>query len=48
MTTTEPVMWAPPADVRSATQIGRFVTWLAENRGVRLKGYDELWRWSVV
>ncbi len=40
-------MWAPPADVLSATQIGRFLTWLAEDRGVRLKGYDELWRWSV-
>ena len=41
------MLWAPPADVLSTSQIGRFVTWLADTRGLSLKGYDELWRWSV-
>ena len=25
----------------------RFMRWLQENRGVRVAGYDELWRWST-
>ncbi len=41
------MLWAPPADVLSTSQIGRFVTWLADTRGLSLDGYDELWRWSV-
>ena len=41
------VLWTPPADVRQTTEIGRFLTWLRDERGHDLAGYDELWRWSV-
>jgi acetoacetyl-CoA synthetase len=41
------VLWTPPADVRETTQIGRYLTWLSETRGIDHAGYDELWRWSV-
>jgi acetoacetyl-CoA synthetase len=41
------VLWTPPADVRETTEIGRFLTWLRDERGRDLAGYDELWRWSV-
>jgi acetoacetyl-CoA synthetase len=41
------VLWTPPADVRETTEIGRFLTWLRDERGRDLNDYDELWRWSV-
>jgi acetoacetyl-CoA synthetase len=41
------VLWSPPADVLKTSEIGRFVTWLREEHGRDLAGYDELWRWSV-
>ena len=42
-----PVMWTPPADLRETTEIGRFMAWLASNRGLDFASYDELWKWSV-
>ena len=41
------MMWTPPADVRETTQLGRYLDWLRETRGIDHAGYDELWRWSV-
>ena len=41
------VMWTPPADVRETTQLGRYLDWLRETRGIDHASYDELWRWSV-
>ena len=41
------VLWSPPADALETTEIGRFLTWLRDERGRDLAGYDELWRWSV-
>jgi acetoacetyl-CoA synthetase len=41
------VMWTPPADVRETTQLGRYLDWLRETRGIDPAGYEELWRWSV-
>ena len=41
------VLWTPPADVRETTQVGRYLDWLKEERGIDHAGYDELWRWSV-
>jgi acetoacetyl-CoA synthetase len=41
------VLWTPPADVRETTQLGRYLDWLREERGIEHAGYDELWRWSV-
>ena len=41
------VLWAPPRDLRSSTELGRFLTWLQEQRGLHLSGYAELHAWSV-
>src|ERR687898_2913551 len=40
-------MWTPPADVGETTQLGRYLGWLRQTRGIDHVGYDELWRWSV-
>lgn len=51
MTSTAPEpgrqIWAPSADAAEATVLGRFLTWLSLERGVRMQTYDELWHWSV-
>jgi acetoacetyl-CoA synthetase len=41
------LMWEPPADVRESTEIGRFLTWLERERGLRFADHRELHRWSV-
>jgi acetoacetyl-CoA synthetase len=41
------VLWTPPPDAGRRTRIGRYLEWLAAERGLRFAGYDELWRWSV-
>jgi acetoacetyl-CoA synthetase len=41
------VLWTPPADVLQTTEIGRYLSWLRDERGRELADYDELWRWSV-
>jgi acetoacetyl-CoA synthetase len=41
------VLWTPPADARETTELGRYLEWLRETRGIEHSGYDELWRWSV-
>jgi acetoacetyl-CoA synthetase len=41
------VLWTPPADVRRNSRIGRYLDWLAAERGRDLADYQALWRWSV-
>jgi acetoacetyl-CoA synthetase len=41
------VLWAPPANVRETTEMGRYLSWLRDERGRDLADYDALWRWSV-
>jgi acetoacetyl-CoA synthetase len=41
------VLWRPRTDLRQTTEIGRFMTWLHDRRGLTIESYDELWRWSV-
>ena len=41
------LVWEPPVDVLERSQVGRFMSWLAEHRGLELRTHDELWRWSV-
>ena len=31
------VLWSPPADLRETTEIGRFITWLADRRVARVR-----------
>ena len=40
-------LWTPPPDVRSTTEIGRYLTRLALRRGLTFESYAELWQWSV-
>jgi acetoacetyl-CoA synthetase len=42
-----PVLWTPPADALQTTEIGRYLTWLDDERGLSFHGYDRLWSWSV-
>ena len=41
------VLWRPRADARTTTNLGRYLTWLEEKRGLAFAGYDDLWRWST-
>jgi acetoacetyl-CoA synthetase len=41
------VIWQPPADVRTSSNVGRYLTWLQEHRGLAFATYEDLWRWSV-
>lgn len=41
------VMWTPRADARETTQLGRYLDFVRDARGRDLRGYDELFEWSV-
>jgi acetoacetyl-CoA synthetase len=41
------VLWSPTPESVAASGVGRFLDWLARERGLRFDGYDALWRWSV-
>ena len=43
------VLWSPAADAGDRTRIGRYLRWLAAERGRAFApdDYDGLWRWSV-
>jgi len=44
---TPPVLWTPPDDARRRSRLGRYLDWLATERGLELADYDAAWRWSV-
>ncbi len=41
------VLWTPRENLRQATEIGRFMTWLHDRRDLEIDSYEALWRWSV-
>jgi acetoacetyl-CoA synthetase len=41
------ILWSPPAVPDEASQVGRYLGWLAQRHGRSFAGYDELHRWSV-
>jgi acetoacetyl-CoA synthetase len=41
------VLWSPPADVRQTTEIGRYMNWLRDDRGLDFPDYDALQKWST-
>ena len=41
------VLWAPPADARRTSELGRYLDWLQAERGLAFESYEELYRWSV-
>lgn len=40
-------LWRPSAEQVEASNLTRYLRWLASDRGLRFGGYDDLWRWSV-
>lgn len=42
-----PILWMPPADARTSTRLGRFLTFCEERCGRTFDDYDALWAWSV-
>ncbi|MEY2568239.1 MAG: acetoacetyl-CoA synthetase [Actinomycetota bacterium] len=44
---TPDVLWQPPIDVRETSRIGRWMSWLEDERGLPFADYDAAWRWSV-
>src|SRR4051794_14719763 len=41
------VLWTPPVDVLETSRMGRYLTWLREERGVDKADYAALYDWSV-
>ena len=41
------VLWRPPAGARETARMGRYMTWLADTRGLSFDSYAQLWEWSV-
>jgi acetoacetyl-CoA synthetase len=41
------ILWEPPPDAAASTRMGRYMTWLADERSVRVGDYQSLWQWSV-
>jgi acetoacetyl-CoA synthetase len=41
------ILWTPPPDLLQTTEIGRYMSWLRDERGRDLATYEALWRWSV-
>jgi acetoacetyl-CoA synthetase len=41
------ILWSPPAGSGESTNMGRYLAWLNERRGLAFAGYEDLWAWSV-
>jgi acetoacetyl-CoA synthetase len=41
------VVWQPSEEQKQATNLARYLRWLATTRDLRFRDYQELWRWSV-
>jgi acetoacetyl-CoA synthetase len=41
------LLWEPSAELVERARMTEYMRWLADDRGLRFDGYDELWRWSV-
>ncbi|NJD29425.1 MAG: acetoacetate--CoA ligase [Chloroflexi bacterium] len=41
------ILWSPPASALERSRMGKYLAWLASDRGLELRTYDEAWRWSV-
>src|SRR5262245_14802014 len=45
--TTGQVLWLPPADARERFELGRYMNWLRDERGLDFPDYQALRAWSV-
>ncbi len=44
---TQDILWQPPADVRTTTRMGDYLSMLEATRGLTFDDYESLWEWSV-
>ena len=44
---TPPVLWTPPADARTNSRLGQFLTHCEQRSGREFADYDALWNWSI-
>lgn len=47
MTSRGDLLWRPDEARRNEANITSYKRWLADNRGLSVNGYHDLWRWSV-
>lgn len=40
-------LWSPRPEYAAQSNVARYQRWLADERGITTRDYDELWRWSV-
>ena len=45
--TGQDILWRPKAEQVDVCNLTRYLRWLESERGLRLAGYDDVWRWSV-
>jgi acetoacetyl-CoA synthetase len=41
------LLWQPTEEQKRATNLARYLDWLASTRNLRFEDYQQLWRWSV-
>jgi acetoacetyl-CoA synthetase len=41
------LLWTPSAELVEQANVTAFIAWLRDTRGLRLRGYQDLWEWSV-
>src|SRR5215470_14429568 len=46
-TTRGELLWEPPPDVLTASELGGYLEWLREHHDLSFATYEQLWRWSV-
>lgn len=47
MTDTPKVLWTPSEEIKSSSNLTRYIAWLKSKRGLDFTDYDELWQWSI-
>ena len=45
--TSPEILWSPSPDAREWSRMGRYLDWLAAERGIEHATYEDAWRWSV-
>ncbi len=40
-------LWEPSEEMRTGSELARFMAWTGERRGRRFADYGELWKWSI-
>jgi len=41
------LLWEPPQQIQDESNLKKFMSWLAETKGLSFQNYNDLWEWSV-